>query len=79
MYHIDFPGTNKVLGKPSNMTNEECAPLRVLDTGDQIISYWKPSEVEREAIANGGSIALIVYTNTGTQPPVCLFCPDVQY
>jgi hypothetical protein len=66
----DFPEKTRVLQKPPGMTDEECQPLAIHDTGEQLISRWEPTPEERRAIAAGAPIWLSV-TGRG-HPPVNL-------
>lgn len=75
MTPVDFPQSNNTLGKPSNMTDEQCLPLPVhhyhqdfgpdSEGGDPvripaIISCWKLTPEELEEINRTG----IVWVNT---------------
>jgi hypothetical protein len=70
MKPIPFKEANKVFTKPPSMTDEECSPLHVHNTGDALISCWQPSEEEREAIARGEPIWLRVHGQG--HPPVSI-------
>lgn len=69
MKPIDFPQSTKVLQKPSEMPDKECASLHVWSDGKQCVSCWKPTFVERMKIAFGGNVWLGVLSGK-TQPPV---------
>jgi hypothetical protein len=75
-----FPESNVTLGKPKNMTDEECQPLPACKTGDgRFISRWEFSEEDRQRIAAGAPVWLHVF-GFG-HPVVCLstespFTPD---
>jgi hypothetical protein len=70
MQPIDFPEANKTFTKPSAMSDEECAPLRVQDTGEALVSCWQPDEAERARIAAGAPVRLRVIGRG--HPPVML-------
>lgn len=61
MIAIDFPEANRTFGKPDSMTDEECSSLRVLDTGQTLVSVWVLNEEERRAIAAGAPVMLSVF------------------
>ncbi len=69
MKPVKFKESNKLLQKPANMTDEECSPLPVYSDGQQCISCWKPSWMERFSILFFGKVWLSVFTSK-TQPPV---------
>lgn len=52
------------------LTAEGCKPLPITKLDGKLISLWLPSPEEREAIANGGPVFLIIYSET--HPPVVL-------
>jgi hypothetical protein len=75
MIPVDFPQANNTLGKPADMTDEQCLPLPVHhyqqalgsnpESGDPetlpaIISCWKLSPEELEEINRTG----VVWVNT---------------
>ena len=66
-----FKETNKLLGRPSNMTDEECAALHVYTDEIDCISKWKASLWERLRFLFTGTIWLYVHSGH-TQPPVAL-------
>jgi len=71
----DFTEANFTFNKPSSMTDEECASLRVYrgNTSDGvpvIISKWQPSKEDIDAINNGEGIFVYI-TGTG-MPPISL-------
>jgi hypothetical protein len=68
---IDFPQKTRVLQKPPSMTDEECSPLAIHDTGAELLSCWQPTDEERAAIAAGAPIWLSVVGRG--HPPVALF------
>jgi len=69
MKPITFPEQTKVLGKPANMTDEECAPLPVCCVEGQVISCWGLTWRERIRVLLGGRLWLCVLSGQ-TQPPV---------
>lgn len=71
MKPINFPESNCVLSKPKDMTDEECGHLFIHRTGQQCISCWKLTLLERINILLFGRIWLWVWSGD-TQPPVAL-------
>jgi hypothetical protein len=71
MKPIGFKESNGVLGKPENMTDEECDQLPVFRDGVHCISCWKLSEEELNQVQKTGCIYLGILSG-GTQPPVFL-------
>ena len=71
MKQIEFPEQTKILGKPENMTDEECGSLPVFCDGQQCISKWELNEEEKKHVAEKGYIWLRVWSGK-TQPPVML-------
>lgn len=69
MRPTNFKQSNKVLTKPSDMTDEECSSLHVFTDGNQCVSCWKPSIKERLLILLTGRVWLGVLSGE-TQPPV---------
>lgn len=73
MRPTQHPSNNDLLRAPPGATVEECAPLAITraayPNGQKIVlSYWRPTEAERAAIAGG---ALIEFHAWGvTHPPV---------
>lgn len=70
MNPVDFPQANRTFTKPEGWTDLECSPLRVHDTGQELISCWQPTDEERAAIAAGAPIWLSVCGHG--HPPVIL-------
>ncbi len=68
----DFPESNKTLGKPASMTDEECKSLPVWSNGKQCISCWKPSFKERISILLFGKVWVSVLSGK-TQPPISIW------
>ena len=71
MKWVDFPERNKLLGKPENMTDEECGTLPVFCDGEQCISKWVFDKEDIEHINKYGYIWLRVLSGA-TQPPVLI-------
>jgi hypothetical protein len=79
MQPVNFDESNCVFGKPSNMTDEQCAALPTwkgnVPFGDGsvtpvIISKWQPSKEDIENINNGEGVYLYIYGEG--MPPVAL-------
>lgn len=70
MNPINFPQANRTYTKPPGMTDEECAPLRVYDTGSALISCWQAQRSERAELERSGRVWLWVIGRQ--QPPVAL-------
>lgn len=83
---IEFPGS-KVIGKPENMTDEQCFSLYAQSVdyvltdvnGQQVqarmwVEAWKPSKEDIEAINRGEPIWLQIHS-IGL-PPVAVFTID---
>lgn len=71
MKWIDFPERNRLLGKPENMTDEECGTLPVFTDGQVCISKWELNEADIKHILEKGFVWLRVLSGE-TQPPVCI-------
>lgn len=67
-------GATRVLGKPADMTDEECGPLAIRDTpseqGNVMVSAWIPTPDELVHLAQGAPIYLYVWGNG--HPPVAI-------
>lgn len=75
MIAVEFEQQNCILGKPENMTDEQCLPLPVFKGKDTsgfniIISCWKLSKEDIEEINKNGTIYLSIVGNN--MPPVAL-------
>ncbi len=75
MIATSFDESNLALGKPDDMTHDECEALSVwrgLSESGQplVISCWKTTREELAEIARTGRVWLVVYGNT--MPPVAL-------
>lgn len=74
MRPVDFPEKTLDLQKPSNMTDEQCAPLAVFRDSqhNSTVSCWRPTWGERLSILLFGRVWLGVHAGGETQPPVWL-------
>ncbi len=74
MTPTNFPEATQLLGRPSDMNDEECGALPIcrgtLGGFPVVVSQWMPSDEERAAIAAGAPVVLHVIGST--QPPVLL-------
>lgn len=65
-----------VIGAPSDMQDGSCSGLPVAYTEDEYgvwaNSFWKPTELELMALANGGSVVLQVRAAGRQHPVVCV-------
>jgi hypothetical protein len=66
----DFPQKTRVLQKPPSMNDEECQPLAIHDTGEELVSRWEPTTEERQQLAAGAPIWLTIVGRG--HPPVRL-------
>lgn len=66
-----FKEATTKLGRPDNMTDEECSPLYVYTDGRECISCWKLSIADRIRALIFGRVWLGVLSGH-TQPPVWL-------
>ncbi len=68
----DFPESTKTLQRPSDMTDDECGPLRIWnDDHTTCVSLWKPTLRERLSILIFGHVWLRVHSGQ-TMPPVLI-------
>lgn len=69
----DFPQKTKILERPLEMTEEECAPLAIYQEPDKgyCLSCWRVTWRERLSILFFGRVWLWVI-NGPSQPPVAL-------
>jgi len=72
MNPIDFDESNMTLTKPESMTDEECSSLKVWTDGEECVSCWRPSFLERLSILLFGRVWLSVLSGK-TQPPVAVW------
>lgn len=78
MRSTQHPSNNDVLAAPPGSTVEECRPLAITrvvyeDGTPGVMSFWEPTDTERQAIAAGAPVCLIALGRT--HPPVTL-CVD---
>jgi hypothetical protein len=71
MEPTSFPQSNKTLGPPPGMTEEECGKLPIFTDGKQCVSLWQMNWRERLSALFVGRIWLFVMSGQ-TQPPVLL-------
>lgn len=71
---LKHENTTREFGKPENWddsVNGECQTLPIVDVktdaGNAMVSCWKPTDAELEALKNGSFIELWIY---GEQHPV---------
>lgn len=78
MLPIDFEGS-QVIGKPKNMTDEECFGLHAFVGIDEngykyFLECWKPSKEDIDAIAAGRPIWIKILSNG--LPPIAVWTLD---
>lgn len=73
MKPIEFKEQTGKLLKPYDMTDEECEPLPIHNTGHQIISCWKMSFRERLSGLFFGKVWVDVLTKY-SHPPIYPCC-----
>lgn len=75
MLPVDFKYRLMYLGKPAEMTDEECSSLPVWHDGERYVSCWKLNAEELKHIQETGTIYIMV-TGSG-HPPICpsIECP----
>lgn len=66
-----FNEANRCLSKPKNMTDEECSSLWVYNDGEQSISCWKLTFLDRVKLLFHGNVWFSVRFGE-SQPPVWL-------
>jgi hypothetical protein len=71
MKPIPFAQSNKTLGPPPGMTNEECGSLPIYNDGVYCVSCWQMSWRERLSALFFGKVWLHVMGGH-TQPPVAI-------
>lgn len=73
---FNHPQCTHVMGRPANMTAEQCAGLPVMpfkdDLGTSAISFWKPTAEELGILNAGGTIALGILGGMEAHPVVFL-------
>jgi hypothetical protein len=82
MLPIDFEGTNITLGKPGNMTDEQCSEVKAYRGTDNdgfpfFLTAWKLSKEDLEAVNSGRPIMLKVLGSS--VPPVSMYTYDENY
>ena len=75
MKPINFKEQNRVLTKPSNMTDEECSSLHIFTDHNQCISCWEGTLKDRLLFLVTGKIWLGIISGE-TQPPVYLLVSE---
>jgi hypothetical protein len=76
MMAVDFQESNITLGKPSDMTDEQCSSIRAQKTVTHdgfpcFLTCWMPSKEDLEAL-NAGRPLILMTLGEGF-PPVSLF------
>lgn len=71
MKPIMFPQSNKTLGPPKHMTDDECSSLPVFTDYKLCISCWELSDEDIADLVKTRKIWLWVFSG-GNQPPVAL-------
>lgn len=71
---FNHPACTHSLGKPADMTDEQCASLPCLFTEDQgstwAVSFWKPTPDELASLLANGSVTLWVANGHKAHPVV---------
>ena len=75
MKPIEFKEQNAVLGKPKEMTAEECSSLPVFKDGKECVSCWEFTDEEIQKLIETKKIWIGVCSGE-SQPPIWL---DVEY
>lgn len=78
MKPIMFREANTCLTKPESMTDEECSSLPAYTDGEECISCWKMSFMDRIRALIYGRVWLSVLSGH-TQPPVALICEKTVF
>lgn len=78
MKPVKFEQANRILSKPSNMTDDECSSLWVYSDGKTCISCWKMTWLQRIKALLFGRVWLGIYSGN-TQPPVWLDCDKTVF
>lgn len=79
MRPVDFKTANTTFGKPENMSDEQCTPLRAevgvdINGFPYICSAWMPNIDDLAAINRGEPIYIKVVSNS--LPPMAIFTID---
>jgi hypothetical protein len=67
---VEFEGQNLMLNPPDGMQRGTCGALPSYRHGQQIMSVWKPSPADIEALKAGAHVCLTVLGHT--HPPVAM-------
>lgn len=72
MLPVDFVGSNIVMNRPSDMTDEQCGSVYARRDVDEnnfpyIVTAWMPSKEDLEAVSAGRPIYIAQY-GQGMQP-----------
>jgi hypothetical protein len=75
MQRSQHPSNNAVIGAPPGMTIDQCTALPITrvqyaDGTKVMMSYWQPTEFERDLILSGRPVRLSILGNG--HPPVLL-------
>ena len=81
MSPVDFPTANQTFGKPENMEDEECLPLRAEvgidnDGYPYVVTAWMPNVDDMKALNRGEPIYL--KTIGGGLAPTSMFTLDQE-
>lgn len=73
--HVDpkliHPEPTPVLITSPNLETVDDLPAAMMPDG-AIISRWQPTDEERQAVAAGADIYVLLYTNGRPYPPMCV-------
>lgn len=69
MEACNFPESNKLMGPPEGMTEDQCRTIfaysgEMEDGNSVVITCFKPTKKELEDLQNGGRLWMIVLGNT---------------
>lgn len=74
MNPTNFEGANSVLKSPEGWPEDEhgeCLDLPVFTDGTRCVSVWVPTDEERKVLAEGGVVAVTVFSGA-SQPPIAV-------
>lgn len=79
MMPVDFEGSNIILTKPKDMTDEQCMSVHAYKGVDDesipfLLTVWQPSKEDIDAINAGRPICLKICGQS--MPPVALYTVD---
>ncbi len=74
----EFKESNKVLGKPESMTDDECGSLHIHNAEGQCISKWKAPLWDRVKFLFHGTVWIGILSGE-TQPPIWLDCKKTVF